>query len=52
VVEAYSYPGSAKSMQGSGLIFADDITGPKARIKLMLALGLTNDVEEIAKFFK
>lgn len=51
VVPAYSYLGSANSMKESRLILAGELTGPKARIKLMLALGMTDDVEEIRGYF-
>lgn len=51
VVPVYSYLGSARSMENSKLILAGELTGPKARIKLMLALGLTGDVDELQKYF-
>jgi L-asparaginase len=35
-----------------GVIFGEDLTGQKARVKLMLALGLTEDVEEIRGSFE
>jgi L-asparaginase len=51
VVPVYSYQGSANSMKEANIILAGEITGPKARIKLMLALGLTNDIEKIRTYF-
>ena len=33
-------------------IFGEDLTGQKARIKLMLALGLTDDVSKIRDMFE
>lgn len=51
VVPAYSYDGSASSMKDSNIILAGEITGQKARIKLMLALGVTKDIEEIRQYF-
>ena len=51
VVPAYSYEGSALSMAASNIILAGELTGPKARIKLMLVLGLTKDVDSIRKYF-
>lgn len=51
VVPAYSYLGSANSMKESQIILAGELTGPKARIKLMLALGMTNDVEDLRAYF-
>lgn len=51
VVNAYSYEGSAISMQDANIILAGELTGPKARIKLMLALGITDDIEKLKKYF-
>ena len=51
VVPAYSYFGSARSMEASKIILGGELTGQKARIKLMLALGLTKDNEELRIFF-
>ena len=51
VVPAYSYFGSARSMEASKIILGGELTGQKARIKLMLALGLTKDNEELRRFF-
>ena len=51
VVPAYSYLGSAQSMKESKLILAGELNGQKARIKLMLALGLTSDIDKLAAYF-
>lgn len=51
VVPAYSYPGSALSMASSNLVMAGELTGQKARIKLMLLLGITDDLDFIRKHF-
>ncbi len=51
VVPAYSYPGSAGSMLSSGIILAGELTGQKARLKLMAALGVTNDLEQLRSYF-
>ena len=51
VVPAYSYVGSALSMKDADIILAGEITGQKARIKLLLALGLTDDIEKIRTYF-
>lgn len=51
VVPAYSYDGSANSMKASNIILAGEMTGQKARIKLMLALGITEDVDQIRGYF-
>ena len=51
VVPAYSYEGSALSMAASNIILAGELTGQKARIKLMLVMGITKDVDLIRKYF-
>lgn len=51
VVPAYSYPGSALSMAASNIILAGELTGQKARIKLMIVLGITDNVDLIRKYF-
>lgn len=38
-------------MESSKIILAGELTGPKARLKLMLALGLTKDVDELQQYF-
>ena len=35
-----------------GVIFGQDLPGPKARIKLMVALGATSDVAQIRGMFE
>jgi len=47
----YSYPGAGKWLHEIGVIFADYLNGQKARIKLMLALGITKNHEELKKIF-
>jgi L-asparaginase len=37
--DAYGYPGGYRDLEESGVIFAEGLTGPKARIRLMCALG-------------
>lgn len=50
-LDIYSYPGAGKWLNKIGVIFADYLNGPKARIKLMLALGKTRKPEELKKLF-
>lgn len=47
----YAYEGGGKQLKDSGVIFGYGLTGPKARIKLMIALEKTNDLEELKKIF-
>ncbi len=47
VLDAYAYEGSGKDLRNRGVIFAGSLTGAKARILLMLALGITSEVKEL-----
>lgn len=51
VLDVYGYVGGAVTCVKAGAILGGDISGQKARLKLMLALGLTRDRAEIAKYF-
>lgn len=51
VVPVYSYLGSAGSMSGFNLLYAGELIGPKARLKLMLALGKTQDEAALKQYF-
>jgi L-asparaginase len=51
-LDTYAYEGGGKQLHDMGVIFGEDLTGQKARIKLMLALGLTNDVGKIRAMFE
>lgn len=51
VMEEYSYEGSALSMKDSGLILGDRLSAWKARLLLVVALGVTHDREELRKIF-
>lgn len=51
-LDTYAYVGGGKQLRRMGVIFGEDLTGQKARIKLMLALGLTSDVGEIREMFE
>lgn len=50
--DIYSYPGAGKHLHDLGVIFSDYLNGQKARIKLMIVLGLTNKYNEIKKYFE
>ena len=51
-LDIYSYPGAGKWLKDLGVIFTDYLNGQKARIKLMLALGKTKDLNELHKIFE
>lgn len=52
VYDSYGYPGGGRNLRDLGAIFGGNLNGQKARIKLMLALGKTNDKEEIKAIFE
>jgi L-asparaginase len=51
-LDTYAYEGGGKQLHNMGVIFGEDLTGQKARIKLMLTLGLTDDIGEIKRTFE
>jgi L-asparaginase len=51
-LDIYGYPGAGKWLHQLGVIFADYLNGQKARIKLMLALSVTKNMNELNKMFE
>lgn len=51
-LDIYGYPGAGKWLSKLGVIFADYLNGQKARIKLIIALGKTTNLEELRKIFQ
>lgn len=51
VRERYGYEGGGRGLRDLGLIFAGRLSGVKARIKLMLALGFTTDAARLREIF-
>lgn len=51
-LDIYGYPGAGKWLHKLGVIFADYLNGQKARIKLMLALGITSNQNELKRLFE
>ncbi len=51
-LDTYAYVGGGKQLHNMGVIFGEDLTGQKARVKLMLALGVTEDVTAIRRMFE
>ncbi len=47
VLDTYAYEGSGRDLRKRGVIFAGSLPGPKARILLMLALGITTNVRDL-----
>ncbi len=52
VYVSYGYAGGGKELSDLGVIMGGDMRGPKARLKLMLALGKTQDPEKIRPLFE
>ena len=48
---AYGYEGGGRMLREMGVILGGDLPGPKARIKLMVALGVTTDPAELRSIF-
>lgn len=51
VFESYGYEGGGKELSDLGAIMGGEMRGPKARLKLMLGLGKTTNIDEIRKLF-
>lgn len=51
VLDTYGYPGGARTVFAAGAISGDELPGHKARLRLMLALGLTHNLNEITAYF-
>ncbi|QWB95344.1 asparaginase [Mycoplasmatota bacterium] len=51
VLDNYGYEGGGYHLHQLGVIFTKNLNGQKARIQLMLALGLSHDIETIKKYF-
>ncbi len=52
VMPTYGYEGGGQKLREMGLIFGGDLTGPKARIKLMVALGVASEASDIRPWFE
>ena len=49
---AYGYEGGGRMLKEMGLIFGQELPGPKARIKLMVALGVSADLADVRRMFE
>ena len=52
VAPAYGYEGGGQKLREMGVVFASELSGPKARIKLMVALGSSSDPAGIRMLFE
>jgi L-asparaginase len=51
-LDIYGYEGAGKWLKQAGVIFSDYLNGQKARIKLIVCLGITQNHEELRKLFE
>ncbi len=51
VQPTYAYLGGGRQLKDLGIIFANGLSGQKARIKLLIALEITNNQKQLAKIF-
>lgn len=49
---AYGYEGGGRMLKEMGLIFGQELPGAKARIKLMVALGVSADPADVRRMFE
>lgn len=52
VMEEYSYDGSVLSMKDADIIEGGNLSAPKARLLLALALGVTNSISDMRPWFE
>lgn len=48
----YGYEGGGRMLKEMGLIFGQELPGPKARIKLMVALGVSAEPADVRRMFE
>lgn len=51
-LDIYGYPGAGKLLHDIGVLFADYLNGQKARVKLMIALGITAELTKLRMIFE
>lgn len=52
IAHTYAYEGAGKHLHHAGVIFADYLTGQKARIKLIVQIGAGRDIEQMRGSFE
>jgi L-asparaginase len=51
VQDIYGYQGGGKQLKEMGVIFSNGLSGQKARLKLLVALEITNDHQQLQEIF-
>ncbi|HUG55176.1 MAG TPA: asparaginase [Vicinamibacteria bacterium] len=49
---AYGYEGGGQMLRALGVVYAQELPGPKARIKLMVALGAVSTLADVRRLFE
>jgi len=52
VLDSYGYVGGGRQLRNSGAILGDNLPGQKARIKLMFALSISNNIQQVRDIFE
>lgn len=52
VYDSYGYPGGGRQLRKLGAILGESLNGQKARIKLMVAISATKDMETLRDWFE
>lgn len=52
VLDTYGYKGGGRNLRDMGVIFGGHLEGQKARIKLMLALNISNDINIVKEIIE
>jgi len=52
VLDSYGYEGGGKGLRALGVILGDNLSGPKARLKLMVILGVTHELLRVKELFE
>ena len=52
VLDSYGYHGGGKELRNLGIIFGDSLPGQKARIKLIVALSYTREINLVRELFE
>jgi L-asparaginase len=51
VLDSYGYEGGGHHLRNLGVVFTQNLLSHKARIRLMLILGVTDEIDKIKTFF-
>ncbi|HQI79757.1 MAG TPA: asparaginase, partial [Petrotogaceae bacterium] len=52
VLGVYGYIGGGKDLKERGIILGQEVSGQKARIKMIVVLGKTKDTESLRRYFE